>query len=105
MIAASKRRKSHFMGRRNVIQRMDRVHVVTRLIFQTQRSAEAPNPKSQVPNPPVGRIRPMANKSQAPTTKKMRANRSPWSLGFGTSLELGAWSLELGAWSLELGAW
>src|SRR5437588_201332 len=28
-----------------------------------------------------------------------------WSLRFGASLELGAWSLELHAASLELGAW
>jgi hypothetical protein len=46
------------MERVNVIQRMDRVHVVARLIFQAAPSAKAPNPKSQAPN-----------KSQAPMIK------------------------------------
>jgi hypothetical protein len=61
---------------------MNRVHAVTRPIFQTPRPAEAPNPKPQAPK-----------KSQAPITKG----------NLETSL-FEAWNLEL-LWNLELAIW
>src|SRR5437764_3010361 len=62
---------------------MNRVHVVTWLIFQTHRSAEAPSTKHQAPK-----------KFQAPKTKQTGTN---------VALKFGIWSFS-GAWSLGFGA-
>jgi hypothetical protein len=68
----------------NVGKKLHRVHVVTRLNFQTPRSPEAPSTKPQAPK-----------KSQTPNLKISFATKLP--------LEFGIWSF-FGAWGLGLGA-
>jgi hypothetical protein len=59
---------------------------------------EMANPKSQIPNTKLQRN----SKLQIPNAASLPPN---WSLGFGTSLVLGAWCLVFSSRCLELGVW